>query len=694
MLRQTTVNITFRPIRSPESFFEYGRPLVDPHRPRLYLQRKFDLILLFGLGVSFVALVVHLLLVIVQLPETPPATSYVISQCASMDGEWNQERNVLRYWAVPYAAPPVIEADTSFPEVMHDIADKYNIQRGGFRWHRTFTIPDTEYCFLSFDDRCEFTNGRWNCRMRRLNRTAACIELDDNGEIIGNATENCLTLDISMPVFKGTLMPVIVVFTGFRSLRSPMSGNSGNDPAYLPTDEAVLRFGAIWINARFRLGPLGSFYDFSKVGPNAREAVYSNFALRDQLGVLTWIQHNVGRFGGDANKVVLLAHGSGATSALALVNLQSRLNFSEPWFRSVWIASGALNWFDESRSSWQELIPHKIFTSMGSCPWGVQMKRLVIEPKCASSIREKFMNMDTQTLSGMFKKYYENWFYDLLSVDRLQEVKRSMWYSVDEEFNLSAPLDWSREEIERMFTHVSNHTRPNLHALVFSSMLSEFEGFPGTVDENKQVMASFKGLLDQVVFPQYKGLYDRLIQLEEIRARKEGAWPSRMKEWDLMLSALGAIRYTCPQAWLISNWQFNRTMGDETGRTRFYHLIHREAPRYSYSNIPAPPNSGSRRFPFHGLDMLTLTGNYQKQPISFDSYRVHLWEVFDAFVHGQPLPNSCEIEPNIEKDEPTAEIGCLMTSYGAQKPPVNFTFDAICTQIDWDTYFNDLAMFE
>lgn len=35
-----------------------------------------------------------------------------------------------------------------------------------------------------------------------------------------------------------------------------------------------------------------------------------------------------------------------------------------------------------------------------------------------------------------------------------------------------------------------------------------------------------------------------------------------------------------------------------------------------------------------------------------------------------------------------------MTSYGAQKPPVNFTFEAICTQIDWDTYYNDLAMFE
>ncbi|TPP57620.1 Neurotactin [Fasciola gigantica] len=694
MSGETIVNITFKTIKPPESFFDIGRPLVDPHRPRLYLQRRFDFLLLLGIALSFVALVAHLFLVVIQLPEVPPATSYVISQCASMDGEWNQEKNVLRYWAVPYAVPPIIEADTSFPEVMHDIAEKYGIPRGGFRWHRTFTVPDTEYCFLSFDDRCKFADGRWNCRMRHLNRTAACVELDEAGEIIGNATEHCLTLDISMPVFKGTLLPVIVVFTGFRSLRSPMSGRKRNEPAYLPTDEAVLRFGAIWINARYRLGPFGSFYDFSRIGLTEKETHYMNFALRDQLAVLTWVQHNVGRFGGDASKVVLLAHGSGATGALALVQLQSRLNYSVPWFRSVWIASGALNWYDEKRASWQELIPYKIFTSLASCPWGLQKKVLHSNSPCAVTLRDKFMKMDLHTLTRIFKKQYEDWSAGLLSTNRLQDTKPSMWYAIDQEFNLSAPPEWSRETVDRMFIHVNNYTRPNLHTLVFSSMSSEFEGFPGTADESQSDISSFKELLNQVVFPQYKGLFERLIHFEDIRARKPAAWPARMKDWDLMLSALSTVRYACPQAWLIANWLINRTLYEEVGRTKFYHIIHQEAPRYSYSNIPAPPNSGNRRLPFHGLDMLILTGNYQNQPISFDSYRYHLWENFNNFVQGQPLSNLCEITPNPEADEPVAEVGCLMTSYGAHKAKLNFTVDSICRQIDWESHYYDLAMYE
>ncbi|VDP86291.1 unnamed protein product [Echinostoma caproni] len=643
---EVVVNVTFKTIKPPEAFFDVGRPLVDPHRPRLYLQRRFDFLLLLGIAISFVALIAHLLLVIIQLPEIPPATSYVISQCASMDGEWNKDRTVLRYWAVPYAVPPVIEADTSFPEVMHDIAEKYKMKRGGFRWHRTFTVPDTEYCFLSFDDRCEFNEGRWNCRMRRLNRTAACVELDENGEIIANATEHCLTLDIAMPVFKGTLLPVIVVFTGFRSIRSPMNGRTLNEPAYLPTDEAVLRFGAIWINARYRLGLFGSFYDFSSLGSTESDTPYMNFGLRDQVAVLTWVQHNIGRFGGDASKVVLLAHGTGATGALALIQLQSRLNFSEPWFRSAWIASGALNWFDESRSGWQEFIPHKMLTTMENCQWGTKIKTLSKTSSCGATFREKFMKMDLPTLTGLMRKQYEEWMTGILSTSRLQETKPSMWFATDPELDLPAPIDWTRETVDRIFVHYNNYTKPNLHTLVFSSMSHEFEGFPGTADESPSDMASFKELLNQVAFPPFKGLFDRLIQYEEIRSRRPGAWPARLKDWDLMLSILSMVRYTCPQAWLMTNWLFNRTVDDDIVRTRFYHIIHREAPRYSYSHIPAPPKSGNRRLAFHGLDMLILTGNYQNQPLVFESYREHVWDAFEKFIYDDPLPNPCEIAQN------------------------------------------------
>ena len=55
----------------------------------------------------------------------------------------------------------------------------------------------------------------------------------------------------------------------------------------------------IYVNFNYRLGPLG----FPQ-GQEAADRHALNLGLKDQLAALEWVQHNIGAFGGDKNKVM------------------------------------------------------------------------------------------------------------------------------------------------------------------------------------------------------------------------------------------------------------------------------------------------------------------------------------------------------------------------------------------------------
>lgn len=51
------------------------------------------------------------------------------------------------------------------------------------------------------------------------------------------------------------------------------------------------------------------------------EVIPGNFALKDQIAVLQWVQNYIEEFGGDKNRVTLFGSSSGGTSVgLALVS--------------------------------------------------------------------------------------------------------------------------------------------------------------------------------------------------------------------------------------------------------------------------------------------------------------------------------------------------------------------------------------
>ena len=60
-----------------------------------------------------------------------------------------------------------------------------------------------------------------------------------------------------------------------------------------------------------RLGALGFLATNDK-------AAGGNFGIQDQIMVLKWVQKNIAKFGGDANKVTIMGEDSGAASVTIL----------------------------------------------------------------------------------------------------------------------------------------------------------------------------------------------------------------------------------------------------------------------------------------------------------------------------------------------------------------------------------------
>lgn len=77
-------------------------------------------------------------------------------------------------------------------------------------------------------------------------------------------------------------------------------------PVYLLERDIVL------VNIKYRFGPLGFLSTESPEMPG-------NFALDDVLAALKWVQTCVHLFGGDASRVTLFGHSSGAAMVSAIV---------------------------------------------------------------------------------------------------------------------------------------------------------------------------------------------------------------------------------------------------------------------------------------------------------------------------------------------------------------------------------------
>jgi len=116
--------------------------------------------------------------------------------------------------------------------------------------------------------------------------------------------EDCLNLNVYTPKIDGKKRAVMVYIHGGAFI---MGGGASYffGPNYLLENDVVL------VTFNYRLGALGFLATNDK-------AAAGNYGIQDQIMVLKWVQKNIEKFGGDANKVTIMGEDAGAASVTIL----------------------------------------------------------------------------------------------------------------------------------------------------------------------------------------------------------------------------------------------------------------------------------------------------------------------------------------------------------------------------------------
>ena len=137
-----------------------------------------------------------------------------------------------------------------------------------------------------------------------------CWQSDTTFTPLSKMSEDCLYLDLYLPLekdIKGPL-PVMIFFYG-----GSWEWGAASWPPY--SGKGTIENGAqvIFINANYRLGPLGFFGTpyMKSISPHGSVA---NYGLQDQRMAMRWIQENIAAFGGDPKRVTIWGESAGAGS--------------------------------------------------------------------------------------------------------------------------------------------------------------------------------------------------------------------------------------------------------------------------------------------------------------------------------------------------------------------------------------------
>ncbi|RDB17235.1 Lipase 1 [Hypsizygus marmoreus] len=131
-------------------------------------------------------------------------------------------------------------------------------------------------------------------------------------------SEDCLTINVFRPsgIAPNASLPVLFWTYGGGFNQGESSLYNGST---IVAQSIARGTPLIYVNFNYRLGPLG----FPQ-GQEADDRGALNLALKDQLTALEWVQHNIGAFGGDKNKVTVFGVSAGAIMT-AILYLNSPL---------------------------------------------------------------------------------------------------------------------------------------------------------------------------------------------------------------------------------------------------------------------------------------------------------------------------------------------------------------------------------
>jgi len=179
-----------------------------------------------------------------------------------------EENGVLRFFGIPYAAPPV----------------------GDLRWKAPQPVKP------------------WQGVRQATEFGPICRQIS---ALKSRQSEDCLTLNVSAPIRKATqAYPVLVWIHG-----GGLNQGSGSDWGLY--GKSLVDRGMIVVTINYRLGVFG-FFAHPELEAEAPDHISGNQGFRDQIAALQWVKSNIAAFGGDPNCVTIAGASAGGGSVAAL----------------------------------------------------------------------------------------------------------------------------------------------------------------------------------------------------------------------------------------------------------------------------------------------------------------------------------------------------------------------------------------
>lgn len=181
---------------------------------------------------------------------------------------FEQTAGVIAFRGIPFAAPPV----------------------GDLRWQ-----PPTP-------------PAAWKGVRQARTYGPDCMQFGRNPGTVA-VSEDCLYLNIYKPADAkaGDDLPVHVwIFPGAYFY------GAASDPAF-NNNTGDVRDGIVYVNLNYRLNAFG-FLAHPGLTAESKHGASGNYGLMDQIAALEWVRDNIGRFGGDPEKVTVSGVSAGAAS--------------------------------------------------------------------------------------------------------------------------------------------------------------------------------------------------------------------------------------------------------------------------------------------------------------------------------------------------------------------------------------------
>jgi len=93
---------------------------------------------------------------------------------------------------------------------------------------------------------------------------------------------------------------------------------SGGSAVPLYDGEAMAKKGIVFVSINYRVGIFG-FLVHPELTKESQNSASGNYGLMDQVSALTWVQKNIGEFGGDPHNVTIAGQSAGSMSVNCLV---------------------------------------------------------------------------------------------------------------------------------------------------------------------------------------------------------------------------------------------------------------------------------------------------------------------------------------------------------------------------------------